>query len=270
MNQTKLSIIVPVFNEGKTVRQLLDLVWNQQISGVEKEFVIVESNSQDDSRAIVQKFANEKNTIVPHSVKLILQEAPGGKGKAVREGFRAATGEIILIQDADLEYDVKDYPSLLEPILDGHSHFVLGSRHMGAGNWKIRKFGKNQIRSRIMNLGGILFHGLFNLFFGTRLTDPTTMYKVFRRSCLKEFDLVSNRFDFDFELLGKLIRAGFMPIEIPVSYVSRGFEDGKKVRVFRDPLTWIWAILKFRFCPLKKNMEKDAIPAETSVAPDSQ
>lgn len=249
--KSKLSIIIPVYNEASTVRQVLDQVWGQDTLSLEKELIIVESNSSDVSRAIVEKFTIEKNAVTPNAVKLILQPRPRGKGCAVREGLEAATGEIILIQDGDLEYDVRDYPVLLEPLLSGKCDFVLGSRHLSAGSWKIRKFGKNRIRSSLMNLGGVFFHALFNFIYGTELTDPTTMYKIFRRSCLKDFDLIANRFDFDFELLGKLIRSGHPPLEVPVNYVSRGFEEGKKVRVFRDPLTWVLAILRFRFCPLK-------------------
>jgi glycosyltransferase involved in cell wall biosynthesis len=259
---TKLSIIVPVYNEGSTVGQLLDSVWQKNIIHIFKEIIIIESNSSDDSRKIVENFTLNKNKLSPGSVLLILQDKPGGKGKAVREGLKAATGDIILIQDADLEYDVEDYPALIQPILRGDTNFVLGSRHLSASGWKIRNFGKNQFRSRFMNLGGLIFHGFFNLIFGTKLTDPTTMYKVFKRTCLKDFDLVSNRFDFDFELLGKLVRSGNRPIEIPVSYVSRGFEDGKKIRIFRDPLTWVWAILKFRMCSMKLT-NRDTLP--TSV-----
>ncbi len=253
----KLSIVIPVFNEVKTVGQLLDLVWNLELESVDKEIIIVESNSSDGSREIVQKFTQIKKPSPHHSVQLLLQERAEGKGKAVREGLEAATGDIILIQDADLEYDVNDYGALVAPLLSHQTDFVLGSRHLSSGSWKIRSFGKNQIRSRFMNVGGLLFHTLFNLVFGVKLSDPTTMYKVFRRSCLENFDLVSNRFDFDFELLGKLIRSGYHPLEIPVSYSSRGFEDGKKIQIFRDPWTWVVAIFKFRFCPISKPIRKE-------------
>jgi glycosyltransferase involved in cell wall biosynthesis len=249
--QNKLSIVIPVFNEASTVLTLLNRVWDQEIS-IPKEMVIVESNSRDRTRDIVVRFAQEKNDRQPGSVTVILQESAKGKGNAVRTGLLKVTGDIVMIQDGDLEYDTKDYGALISPILEGKSSFVLGSRHLAAGSWKIREFGKNQIRSRIMNFGGMFFHGFFNILYGQRLTDPTTMYKVFKRSCLKDFDLVANRFDFDFELVAKLLRAGYPAIEVPVSYTSRGFEDGKKIRVFRDPITWIWAILKFRLQPLKK------------------
>ncbi|RME15058.1 MAG: hypothetical protein D6797_07475, partial [Bdellovibrio sp.] len=104
----------------------------------------------------------------------------------------------------------------------------------------------------IMNLGGIFFHTLFNIMFGTRLTDPTTMFKVFRLDCLKGVVLDGNRFDFDYELAGKLIRLGYMPLEVPVSYTSRGFNEGKKIRIFRDPFNYIFAIVKYRLVRIKR------------------
>lgn len=247
----KVSIIIPVYNEAHTVSELLQQVWEQPLE-LEKEIIIIESNSTDNSRALVQKFVEEKHKTDPGRVKLFLQEKPLGKGFAVREGFLHASGDIILIQDADLEYDVQDYPVVLRPIIEGKTAFVLGSRHLSANHWEIRSFEHTPILARFMNLGGLLFHTFFNVLFGTRLTDPTTMFKVFRRDCLNQFTLSSNRFDLDFELLGKLIRAGFSPLEVPVSYQSRGFAEGKKIRIFRDPFLWIFIIIKTRFSPLQK------------------
>jgi len=103
-----------------------------------------------------------------------------------------------------------------------------------------------------MNLGGKIFHAAFNIVYGSKLTDPTTMYKVFLRSCLQGVAFESNRFDFDYELVAKLIRLGYMPLEVPVSYLSRGFEAGKKVNVLRDPFMWVWSILKFRFKKIER------------------
>lgn len=261
MKHPTLSVIIPVYNESKTVRQLLDQVWTARLEEgptlLTKELIIIESNSSDDSRRIVQDFAQAINASSPGSVTVILQDRPRGKGNAVRAGLDAASGEIILIQDGDLEYSVTDYPALLAPLLRNRTDFVLGSRHMSADGWKIRKFGKNQLRSKFMNMGGLLFHTFFNLIYGTSLTDPTTMYKVFKRSALDNFDLVSNRFDFDFEIIAKLIRTGHKPLEIPISYTSRGFEEGKKIRIFRDPLTWVVAILRFRLCSLRSTRKAE-------------
>jgi glycosyltransferase involved in cell wall biosynthesis len=243
----KVSIVIPVFDEAPTVATLLERVWSQAIPGLDKEIVIVESNSVDGSRALVADFAARHSADPAARIQVIYQDRPSGKGFALREGFAAATGDILLIQDADLEYDVADYPDLLEPILQGRTAFVLGSRHMGPDSWKIRKFANNGLQSSFMNLGGMLFHAFFNALFGSRLTDPTSMFKVFRADCLTGLKFSCERFDFDFELLGKLIRAGFEPVEVAVSYRSRGFDEGKKIRVLRDPLTWCVAIVKCRF-----------------------
>jgi glycosyltransferase involved in cell wall biosynthesis len=245
----KISIIVPVYEEAPTLAALLHSVWAQPIAGCEKEVIVVESNSSDGSREIAADFAaRHERSGAP--VRLILEDAPRGKGRAVRRGLAAASGDIVLIQDADLEYDVADYPELITPIVEGRAQFVIGSRHLGAEGWKIRKFARGNWRALAMNVGGILFHGLFNFLFGSRLTDPTSMFKVFRRDCLRGIELTCNRFDFDFELTGKLMRAGFRPLEVPVSYRSRGFDEGKKIRILRDPLTWVVAIAKSRFAPL--------------------
>ena len=247
----QVSIIIAVYNEARTVGELLERVWAQPLPGsATKEIVIVESNSTDGSREIVDEFAAHHAGGPGARIQVIHEDRPRGKGRAIRQGFAAATGDILLIQDADLEYDVRDYPDLLKPIIEGRTAFVLGSRHLGPNRWKIRRFAHNTLQAACMNLGGLAFHAFFNMLFGTRLTDPTTMYKVFRASCLTGLSFECNRFDFDFELLGKLVRAGFVPWEVPVSYTSRGFEEGKKIRVLRDPLTWVSAIVRCRFSTL--------------------
>jgi glycosyltransferase involved in cell wall biosynthesis len=243
----KVSIIIPVYNEAGTLATLLNRVWAQPLAHATKEIIIVESNSKDGSRQIVEEFLAQHPDPLPTPVRAIYEDEPKGKGHAVRRGLSAASGEILLIQDADLEYDVADYPDLIKPIVEGRTAFVIGSRHMGPEGWKIRKFARGSLKAASMNLGGMLFHGFFNALYSSRLTDPTSMYKVFRADCLQGLTFTCNRFDFDFELVGKLLRAGFVPLEVPVSYKSRGFEEGKKIRIFRDPFTWVVAILKTRF-----------------------
>jgi len=260
----KVSIIIAVYNEASTVGPLLERVWAQPLPGLTRELIIVESNSTDGSREIVAEFAARHLGDGPAQVQVIYQDRPHGKGHAIRQGFAAASGEVLLIQDADLEYDVSDYPDLLRPIIEGHAAFVLGSRHLGPARWKIRQFAHSGLLAVVMNVGGLLFHALFNAVFGTRLTDPTTMYKVLRADCLSGLSFSCDRFDFDYELLAKLIRAGFSPLEVPVSYASRGFDQGKKIRIFRDPPTWIWAILKSRFAASGVKQERRAEPARRS------
>jgi glycosyltransferase involved in cell wall biosynthesis len=238
-----LTVIVPVFNEGVTARETLDALLAKQITGVQFEIVIVESNSTDGSRDIVLSYKADPR------VKLILEDTPRGKGHAVRAGLACATGDIILIQDADLEYDLDDYEELLVPIITGRQTFVLGSRH-GESGWAIRKFDDQPLHAFVMNLAHWTFTLMINAALGIWLNDPFTMYKVFRRDCLEGLTFESNRFDFDWELLMKLVRKGHRPIEIPVSYKSRSFKEGKKVSMIRDPLTWLRAVVKYRFVKL--------------------
>ncbi len=239
-----VSVVVPVYNEISTVREALDALIAKRIPGYELNLIIVESNSTDGSRDVVVGYRG-----LPR-VTLILEENPRGKGHAVRAGLQAATGEIIMIQDADLEYDLGDYEKLLAPIASGEHAFVLGSRHSDEQGWAIRTFTDQKVRAAILNLAHWTFTFMINASLGIWLTDPFTMYKVFRRDCIKGLKLECNRFDFDWELLIKLVRKGYRPIEIPVSYRSRSFADGKKVSMFRDPLTWMVALVKYRFQPL--------------------
>ena len=240
-----LSVIVPVYNEIGTVAPALEQLLKKVISGVAIEFIIIESNSTDGSRDVVLSYRDHPR------VRLILEDQARGKGYAVRAGLQVATGDIILIQDADLEYDLDDYEAQLTPILSGRQNFILGARH-GQGGWAIRKFSDQPIQAFVLNLGHWGFTLLINLSLGIWLRDPFTMYKVFRRDCLKGLTFECNRFDFDWELLIKLIRAGHRPIEIPVTYHSRSFKQGKKIRMYRDPLTWLIAWAKARFGPLAK------------------
>jgi len=163
----------------------------------------------------------------------------------VRTGFQYATGDFILIQDADLEYDLEDYDALLEPLIHGREAFVLGSRHGGKA-WKMRQFANQRWLSFGLNVGHWFFTSLVNILFWQRLRDPFTMFKVFRRDCLAGLHFECNRFDFDYELLIKLVRKGYTPIEIPVNYRSRSFKEGKKVSMWRDPWTWLAALVRLR------------------------
>jgi len=235
-----LSIIVPAYNEAATFRELMDALLLKRVPGLEIEIIIVESASTDGTREIVQSYAHHAG------VRLILQDRARGKGNAVRAGLEAATGDFILIQDSDLEYDLDDYDALLEPLMRGTEAFVLGSRHGGSA-WKMRKFERQRLLSGWLNFGHWFFTTLINVLFRQKLRDPFTMFKVFRRDCLHGVTFECNRFDFDIELLVKLVRKGYTPLEIPVNYRSRSFKEGKKVSMLRDPFTWIRVLLRLRF-----------------------
>lgn len=236
----RLSVIVPAYNERATFKKTMELLLDKQIPGFEVEVIVVESNSSDGTRQEAVEYAAA-------GIQVILEERPEGKGHAVRSGLAAATGDVVLIQDADLEYDIDDYDILLDPIRQFQASFVMGKRKAYHDSWGLRRFGDARLTSHFMNVGHIFFMVLFNLTYGQRLHDPFTMYKVFRRDCLSGLVLRSDRFDFDWELLAKLIRSGYTPIEIPVQYRSRSFQEGKKVSLVRDPISWVVACFRFRF-----------------------
>jgi glycosyltransferase involved in cell wall biosynthesis len=231
-----------VSNEAETVAMAIERTLAVEIESVEIELVVVESNSTDGTRDVVSRYVADPR------VRLVFQDAPRGKGAAVREGFKHVTGEIVLIQDADLEYSVEDYPQLIEPILRGDAAFTLGCRHVPGHPLRVMEGMRRT--AAVVNAAHWAFTWLFNITYGTKLRDPFTMYKVFRTECIEGVEFIANRFDFDWELAGKLVRLGYAPVEIPVSYNARGFDGGKKVRFFRDPPTWIAACIRFRFCSL--------------------
>ena len=249
-----LSIVMPVFNERATFERTLQAVLAKPLSGVDKEILIVESGSTDGTRERVRQYEKRPE------VTVILEDRPRGKGAAVRIGLQRARGTLVLIQDADSEYDVNDYDALLEPLLTWQRAFVLGSRHVGS--WKMRRFADQPAAAAFFNVGHVLFGTALNVLYGQSIRDPFTMYKVFRRDCLHGLRFECNRFDFDFELVIKLVRKGYVPLEVPVNYESRSFSEGKKVSAFRDPLTWMRALVKFRFASIYG--ERQGPPAQPS------
>jgi len=247
----KLSIIIPAYNEVKTIEELLNKIYDLNIENLEKEIVIVEDNSTDGTRDIVKNFCKKHP-----DCKLILNKKPNGKGYAVRYGLKKATGDIMAIQDADLEYDINDYSKLLKPFIEGKAKFVLGSRHLNENGVKkrmIRKFrGKEKLYAYLMNFGGVFLHGFFNLLYGTKISDPTTMYKLFTRDLYEKVHFKGNYFELDWEIVAKFVRMGYLPLEIPIKYESRGLGEGKKVRLRRDISKWLGTIIKYRFLPVSK------------------
>lgn len=260
--QPVLSVIVPAFNEAKSFSALMDALLRKQLPGVDIEVIIVESNSSDGTREAALRYENHPR------VKLVLEEQPRGKGHAVRAGLKAARGDYVLIQDADLEYDLEDYDGLVEPLVAGRAAFVLGSRHGGRNVMKMRQFTGQHGLSLFMNIGHWFFTTLINVLFLQRLRDPFTMFKVFRRDCLFGLEFECNRFDFDIELVIKLIQKGYRPIELPVNYRSRSFAEGKKVRMFRDPISWLRALAWLR-CVKINPMSIAAQSAQSEAKRDS-
>jgi hypothetical protein len=236
----KLSIVFPVFNEARYAAQVIDAVLAKPLK-IDRELIIVESNSTDGTRDIVRRYEGRPG------VRVVLEDKPRGKGCAVRTGLAHVTGTIVLIQDADFEYDIDDYDALLEPLLQHKAMFVLGSRSLGLDDWKVRKYDTTPIRGLALNFAQVVFAHTYNLLYQQRVTDVNTMFKVFRTECLDGLDLHSNGFELDIELACKLARNGNSPMEIPVNYVARGFAEGKKIRFWRDAIPSYAAFFKYRF-----------------------
>ncbi|MDP2926826.1 MAG: glycosyltransferase family 2 protein [bacterium] len=231
----KLSIIIPVFNEEGTIEEILRRVISALVLDYEKEIIVVDDGSTDSSESKISAFA--KTTADKQNLKTIRHEKNQGKGAAIRSGIKASTGDAIIIQDADLEYDPMDYENLLKAFKAG-SPVVYGSRNLGlSGRGYFFYF-----------WGGRFLTRFFNFLFGTNLTDVNTGYKLFRADLLKNLKLKTQRFEFCEEVTAQTIRAGYSIKEVPISYHPRRFSEGKKIRA-RDGLIGLWTILKCRFRP---------------------
>ena len=227
-----LSIVVPAYNERATVAELLDRVAAAPLPpGVEREIVVVDDHSTDGTRELLRELAGRGSP----AFRLVEQERNQGKGAALRAGFAAATGELILIQDADLEYDPRDYPRLLQPILDGEADVVYGSRFLG---------GPHRVLFYWHYLGNRLLTTLSNMLTDLNLTDMETCYKVFRRELLAGLTLRSNRFGIEPELTARFAQRRARIYEVPISYHGRTYAEGKKIG-WRDGFAAIWAILRY-------------------------
>jgi glycosyltransferase involved in cell wall biosynthesis len=222
----KLSVIVPVYNEKRTVEPLLERV---RAVPVDKEIIVVDGNSIDGTREILRAQATRPDT------RVIFQPARNGRGAALKEGLEAATGDVVIFQDADLELDPADYPALLTPIESGEAEVVFGSRFL-AGRPRM---------GFLQNVGNRALTAAVNLLFRTRLTDVETCYQVFRREAIRGLRIHNNNFAFTVELTCRLIQRGHTIREIPITYIPRGRYEGKKV-YWADGFVSLWTILRCR------------------------
>ena len=236
----KLSIVMPVYNEARYAAEVIDAVLAKPLK-IDRELIIVESNSTDGTRAIVEGYRGRAG------VRVVLEDRPQGKGHAVRTGLAHVTGSIVLIQDADFEYDIEDYDALLEPLIQHKATFVLGSRSLGLDDWKVRKYDATPVRGLLLNFAQVMFAKTYSTLYQQRVTDVNTMFKVFRAECLDGLDLKSDGFELDIELACKLARNGHSPMEVPVNYVARGFAEGKKIRFWRDAVPSYASLFWHRF-----------------------
>ena len=229
-----ISIVIPVYNEATTLRMLLDRVVVAPSCGLQKELVLVNDCSTDGTKELLNTVAKERP-----EWKIIHHEVNQGKGATLRTGFQRATGDIVLIQDADLEYDPNEYPILLKPILDGHADVVYGSRFLGGGTHRVVYFW-HSVGNKFLTL-------LSNMTTNINLTDMEVCYKVFKKEVLAGITLCENRFGFEPEITAKVARAKKWKIyEVPISYYGRSYEEGKKIG-WRDGFRAIWCILKYGF-----------------------
>lgn len=228
MKKTKLSVLIPVYNEKDTIREIVKRVKAVKLN---TEIIIVDDFSKDGTREILRKMHNGKD------IKVYFQPKNMGKGMAIRTALGHATGDIIIIQDADLEYDPNDYPKLIKPIAEGKADVVYGSRFLDK---------KNRHQYSLNLFATIFLTVMANALYGQEITDEPTCYKVFRADVLKRINLRCTRFEFCPEVTAKVAKQGIKIMELPIYYKSRTVEEGKKIN-WKDGIEAIWTLVKYRF-----------------------
>jgi glycosyltransferase involved in cell wall biosynthesis len=229
----KLSVVIPVYNEAATIRELVDLVHSVD-AGVPKELILVDDCSTDGTRPVLEALKAQHP-----DWQVLFHEQNRGKGAALRTGFAHATGDFVMVQDADLEYDPREYPQLLRPLLDGHADVVFGSRFIGGGAHRVHYFWHY--------LGNKLLTTLSNMMTNLNLTDMEVCYKVFRREVIQGINLKSNRFGFEPEVTAKVAKKkhpSWRIYEIPISYSGRTYEEGKKIGM-KDGFNALYCIIRY-------------------------
>ncbi|MBE9471948.1 MAG: glycosyltransferase family 2 protein [Chloroflexi bacterium] len=227
----KISVIIPVYNEAATITQVVEQVLEVELDTVEKEIIVVNDGSTDGTDAVLTTLA----TRWPNPPKIVHHERNRGKGAAIRTALEHVTGDVVITQDADLEYTPQEYPRLLAPFEDPAVQVVYGSRNLH----------RNPRSSWSFYWGGRLLSWVANLLYGSHITDEATGYKAFRANLLRDLDLQSNGFEFCPEVTSKILRRGIRIHEVPISYQPRSFAEGKKINWY-DGLRAIWALLKYR------------------------
>jgi glycosyltransferase involved in cell wall biosynthesis len=230
----KLSIIIPAYNEAKTIRKIVEKIFTVSFP-IEFEVVIVDDHSQDRTFRIAGLLEEKRFS---GKIRLYRNDINRGKGYSIRKGFEVATGSIFIVQDADFEYDPDEIPKLLAPILENQSQVVYGSRFL-----KVRHPSGMGILSWMANQ---VLTSLTNWIYGSRLTDMETCYKLFRSNILTDIPLSAKRFDFEPEITAKFLRKGLDILELPIAYNGRSYEEGKKIKA-RDFFFAVWALLRYRF-----------------------
>jgi glycosyltransferase involved in cell wall biosynthesis len=233
----KLSIVIPSYNEEATIEAIILRVQAVDLGPIEKEIIVVNDGSRDGTEKVLQGLPG---------IRRISHERNEGKGAALTTGFQAATGDIVLIQDADLEYDPNDYPAVIRPIVEGHSDVVMGSRFLYE---RPVFFGKRRSPYFTHYIGNLLIVTITNLFYGKRFTDYEGCYKAFRRTMVAATPVTAKGFEFDNELICKLMRKGARIVEVPIRYTPRSYESGKKI-TWRHGVIMLWTIIRWRFLPI--------------------
>jgi glycosyltransferase involved in cell wall biosynthesis len=224
----KLSIIIPIYNEEKTIQEIIRRV---QATGLADEILAIDDGSIDGSRELLENISKEGK------VKVFFHEHNQGKGKAVRTGIQNASGDLILIQDADLEYDPREYPNLLKPIQEGIADVVYGSRFLGAGRRPVLFW--NMVANKILTL-------VTNVLYNNILTDMETGYKMFRRQVVQDMPLHAHRFEFEPEFTAKILKRKVRLYEVPIEFNPRDYSEGKKIKM-KDAFIAMWTLIKYRF-----------------------